>query len=154
VDWAGDSRLPLAVAALVFATLGFAGLTRGEGLTGIVLRLPLIQYLGKISYSFYLWHPLIMALVKHFLLAIRIGEHAGPWSQVVFFCLALPPSLVAAAVSQEHLERRTGAWLHAQLRRRPSLIGLASPGQGQAGAASRAEPLGTETYSGPWRAAD
>ena len=126
VSWAGGMRLPLAGAALVFATLGFTGLVRGKGLSGIVLRRPLAQYLGKISYSFYLWHPLVMALAKRFLLIIRIGEHAGPWSQLAFICLALPPSLVMAAISQKYLERRAGVWLHSQLQLWPSLFGSSS----------------------------
>jgi peptidoglycan/LPS O-acetylase OafA/YrhL len=126
IDWLYDIRLPLACAALAFATLGFSGLVRGEGFTGIVLHQPLVQYLGKISYSFYLWHPLVMSVLKRILLMMRVGEHVGPWSQLVFFCVALPPSLAIAAVSQNVLEKRAGLWLHAQLRRWPSLIGASS----------------------------
>jgi hypothetical protein len=67
-----------------------------------------------------------MALAKRLLLTINIADHAGPFSQLAFFCLALPPTLVIAALSQNYLERRSGKFLHTQLQKYPALIGLPS----------------------------
>ena len=114
-DWVHDARLPLAILAFVAATLGFAGLAAGRGLLGRFLRLPVMQYLGTISYSFYLWHPIVMSGVKREMIASGLARAVGPNAQLVFFLLALPPSLIAAHYSQVLLERGVGARLRRRL---------------------------------------
>ena len=113
-EWVHDARLPLAILAFVAAALGFAGLATGRGLLGRFLRLPIMQYLGTISYSFYLWHPIVMSGVKHEMIVSGLARAVGSSAQMVFFLLALPPSLIAAHYSQLLLERA----LAMRLRRR------------------------------------
>lgn len=114
-EWATDWRLPLAVLAFFAATLGFAGLTTDSGMLGRFLCRPLLQYLGTISYSFYLWHPIVMAGIKHEMLRTGFAAAAGVNAQLVFFILALPPSLFAAHVSQRLLEHALGVRLRRRL---------------------------------------
>ncbi|MDE2581016.1 MAG: acyltransferase [Rhodospirillales bacterium] len=143
-EWTHDMRLPLAVLAFAAATFGLAGLASGRGLFGRFLRLPVMQYLGTISYSFYLWHPIVMAGVKHEMMVTGVVRAVGPGAQAVFFVLALPPSLIVAHYSQIVLERGAGRWLRARLHHpaplvvraqavHPTLTGVAPAG---------AEPLG------------
>ena len=114
-EFAHDIRLPLTILAFTAATLGFAGLVAGRGLLGRFLTLPVMQYLGTISYSFYLWHPIVMAGVKRAMYVSGMVRAVGPGAQLAFFLLALPPSLLVAHYSQLILERGAGRWLRQRL---------------------------------------
>lgn len=119
-DWDAP-RLALAAVALAAATLAFAGIARGHGGLSALLRTPILQYLGTVSYSFYLWHPIVMSGCKAVLARAGAFEAAGLASQLLFFVVALPPSLLVAHVSQVVLERRAGLWLRRRLHHRPPL---------------------------------
>lgn len=121
-EWMHDVRLPLAMLAFAAATLGFAGLVAGRGPLGRFLRLPVMQYLGTISYSFYLWHPIVMSGVKHEMIVSGLVQTIGPWSQAAFFILALPPSLLLAHFSQILLERGAGRWLRNRMHHPQSFV--------------------------------
>ena len=76
-----------------------------------------MQWLGTISYSFYLWHPIVMSIAKQALVRTGLAMAAGTGAQMLLFLLALPPSLAVAVASQRLIERRLGHWLHARLGR-------------------------------------
>jgi peptidoglycan/LPS O-acetylase OafA/YrhL len=114
-EWAHDFRLPLAILAFVAATLAFGGIAAGHGLLGRFLRTPVLQYLGTISYSFYLWHPIVMSGVKIAMIHTGLAAAAGYGAQALFLVLALPPSLLLAHASQRVLERGAGIWLRHRL---------------------------------------
>ena len=127
LDWSTDARLPFALVALAAATLGFAGITRGHGALGHVLRWNPLQYLGTISYSFYLWHPIVMSGAKTALLHAGIPQAAGIWSQTVLLAVTLPPAIAVSHASQRVLERRLTGWLRRRLRHAPSFIAVPPP---------------------------
>lgn len=126
-DWAGDSRLPLALLAFAAATIGFAGLAGGHGVLGSLLRTRLLQWLGTISYSFYLWHPIVMSMAKQALVRTGLAVAAGSGAQLLLFLVALPPSLAVAVASQRLIERRLGHWLHARFGRPVSQLAVDPP---------------------------
>lgn len=109
--WAGDWRLPLAVLAFSLATVSFSGIVNGAGVFGRFLGTSPLQYLGTISYSFYLWHPIVMGMVKMAMLRTGIAALAGHGAQALFFALALLPSLVVSHFSQRVFERSAATWL-------------------------------------------
>ncbi len=83
-----------------------------------VLRWRVLQYLGTISYSFYLWSALVTFPLKR-AIALYQPDPSGSWGAVVLFAaLALPLSLVAAHLSFVWLEERAGQALRRALRRR------------------------------------
>lgn len=128
--WLGDVRGVMALGAVLAAVIGFAGLAAGHGGLGRLLRSPPLLWLGTVSYSLYLWHPLVMSVVKEAMRRLGLVHWAGDWSQVVFLALALPPSLLAAVVSQRVLERGAGMWLRRRLHHRPPLrVAAGVPGQ-------------------------
>ena len=135
--WATDVRLPLALLAFGLATLGFRGLADGQGMLGRVLCRPVPQFMGTISYSFYLWHPIVMSGVKTAMLRLGWAEGAGVGAQALFFVLALPPSIVVSAISQQLLERRLAAALRRRLHHPPP----AQPVPITAADPARAHPL-------------
>jgi peptidoglycan/LPS O-acetylase OafA/YrhL len=109
--WAGDWRFPLAVLAFGLATVAFAGIVKGTGVFGRFLRTGWLQYLGTISYSFYLWHPIVMGGVKMTIIRTGMATSAGHGAQALFFALALPLSLVISHFSQRVFERSATIWL-------------------------------------------
>ena len=115
VEWAGDGRLPLALLGFGAATLGFRGIVAGHGIFGAFLRSRPLQYLGTISYSFYLWHPIVMSGVKTSLLHVHVLQASGVWAQTLFFVAALPPALAVSHLSERLLERRFAAWMRRRL---------------------------------------
>jgi peptidoglycan/LPS O-acetylase OafA/YrhL len=111
IEWAGDWRMPLAIFALIAVTVGFAGIVAEGGGFSRMLRWPALQFMGTISYSFYLWHPIIMAVVKHAMLRSGLVDLAGPASQLLFLLLSLPSALLVGWLSQRVLEQMVGARL-------------------------------------------
>jgi peptidoglycan/LPS O-acetylase OafA/YrhL len=106
-EWVGDWRLPLAVLAFGLATVVFAGIVAGTGVFGRFLSTGTLQYLGTISYSFYLWHPIVMSGIKEAMIRTGIAASAGHGAQALLFALALPPSLIVSHFSQRVFERST-----------------------------------------------
>lgn len=121
-DWAGDRRLPLAIVGFVAATLAFTGIAAGNGLLGRVLVLRPLQYCGTISYSLYLWHPIVMSGVKAAMVRFGVVDASGAAAQLVFLVLAAPPAFVVADISQRVLERGTSLWLRKRLHHRRPLV--------------------------------
>jgi peptidoglycan/LPS O-acetylase OafA/YrhL len=117
LGWVGTWQLPLAVLAFASATAALAGIERGQGWLGAVLRTPLMLWLGTISYSLYLWHPVVLAGIKRAMDRFGLVDMAGPASQLLLLLLALPVALAVSHVSQQVLEVR----LARMLRRRASV---------------------------------
>jgi peptidoglycan/LPS O-acetylase OafA/YrhL len=101
-DWI--SALPLVVLGGVFGTIFLLGASSGNGLLGRMLRWKVMQWLGTISYSFYLWPPLVMAGVKLIMYRTGMVDALGHGSQLFFFLISLPPSLLVATISHRFLE--------------------------------------------------
>lgn len=118
--WMQDRRLPLALLAFGAATLGFAGIAAGHGPLAAVLRGRAFQYLGTISYSFYLWHIIVLAGVIALLRHAGVLDGAGDAAQALIVLFGLPPSLLLAHLSQRTLEARAGVWLRRRLHRNPA----------------------------------
>lgn len=111
-DWI--SAFPFVVLGGVFGTIFLLGMSRGNGLFGRMLRWQVMQWLGTISFSFYLWPPIVMAGVKLIMYRTGMVDALGSGSQLFFLLASLPPSLVIATISHRLLEvKMTG-----QIRRR------------------------------------
>jgi peptidoglycan/LPS O-acetylase OafA/YrhL len=103
------------VAAGLCGTLALAGIAGGRGpIAAPLLASPPLRWLGTVSYSFYLWHPVVMATVKALMLKAGAPAMLGPWSQLVFGVVSLPGALVVALFSQRWLERDLTRWLRRQ----------------------------------------
>jgi len=106
----GDQPIVFVV-GLAGALVMFAGILSGQGLFSRLLGSKPFQFLGTVSYSLYLWHPILMSIIKHVMYLLHIPSHAGPLSQILLFGLTLPCALIVAAVSQNLLEQRVTLWL-------------------------------------------
>lgn len=108
-DWL--KALPLIVAGGLFGTLALVGIHEGRGMLSRLLATRPLLWLGTISYSFYLWHPMVLAVVKRGSAMIGIPERVGQAGQLLLFLVALPMVLVVSWISQRMIEVRFTRWL-------------------------------------------
>ncbi len=99
----------------------FYALTKGQSICDRVLQHRVAQYLGDISYSFYLIHPVVMFPLRLIVTKILIGKLGLPvWLCVAFFGITgLIGTLIAATISYRLLEKRLAKWLKQKLHRLP-----------------------------------
>lgn len=97
----------------------FVALTRGGALFDGLLRNRVSQYLGDISYSFYLIHPVVMFPLRVVMIKIIIGKLGLPvWLGIACFgVFGLIGTLIAATLSYRLLEKGLGRWLKQRLHR-------------------------------------
>ena len=109
--WSLSYHWPLGLAAFASMTLCIAGIAQGRGLfCKFLTNLPM-QWLGTISYSLYLWHLIVLGVIKFGMAKSGITGMAGGGSQIVLLVLGLPISLGVAHLSQLLLEQRFTSWL-------------------------------------------
>jgi peptidoglycan/LPS O-acetylase OafA/YrhL len=70
------------------------------------------QFLGQISYSFYLWHALVMSLVKRPVLALVVPRFGVAWGFALFCALSSSLSIAIAWASWSVFEVRLARFAH------------------------------------------
>lgn len=126
MGYSNDNEAPwMTYLAFVPGVLLFALITRSAPIYKAVLESKPVQFMGTISYSFYLLHPVVTTPLK--ILAAKILSdklHLPPVLIVAIFGLvAFDITVVVAYGSYLVLEKRGTRWVKALLRgERPSLI--------------------------------
>jgi peptidoglycan/LPS O-acetylase OafA/YrhL len=111
-DWI--ATLPLIAIAALFGSAALLGIHSGHGALGAVLRSRPLQWLGTVSYSFYLWHPVVLAMMRAFVLS-HVAPYAGDATRLLTGLAGLPLALAVAAISHALLETRLTRWLRQRL---------------------------------------
>jgi peptidoglycan/LPS O-acetylase OafA/YrhL len=114
-QWLGDVRIFWAVVAYVSGLLFFVTMYHDQGIYGRLMRTRVFQWMGSISYSFYLWHPIVMFATKRFLVNSLLPIIGDGWGQLAFFLLSLPIAMVAAHASYILIERHLTKWVKSRL---------------------------------------
>ena len=100
------AMVPAIIVGGVLGTMALKGIVDGRGPFGVFLRTRPMLWLGTVSYSFYLWHPLVMAGAKQTMKTLGLVAQAGAASQLLFAVIAIGPALAIAHLSQVYLETR------------------------------------------------
>src|SRR5262249_41643227 len=94
LPWAADGRILLALIAFMAGAYLFACIVEGQGLLSRLLDTPFFAFLGAISYSFYLWHPIVIVVVKRLVLGRLANVWPGLAGDLVFVSLSIGGSLL------------------------------------------------------------
>lgn len=97
--------------AFLACTAAINGLAHQRGVVSQVLQMRPLLWLGTISFSLYMWHPLVLGTVKDIMRKLGLPELLGGWAQPVFLLIVLPPCLIIAAASARLLERKVTGFL-------------------------------------------
>lgn len=111
----GDARALWVVVAFLSGWHAFAAIAGGQARDCGLLRSRFFQYLGDISYSFYLVHPIVMFAVKKLVYKWVIPIAGEPLGLVVFAIVAFGLSVLGSQLSHRWLEQRLAGWLRARL---------------------------------------
>lgn len=109
LDMVFDGRWIAAVIALVASLHMFASVCLNASRQSFFLTSRLFQFLGLISYSFYLWHSLIMSVVKRVVIPFVIPPYGSAVGFVVFavasIVIAIPVSWASWAIFEVRLAK-------------------------------------------------
>lgn len=96
LHWLQDGRWVAAAVAFLASLHLFASITLGAARQADFLKGRVFQFLGNISYSFYLWHLIVMAPVKR-MVAAQVTPVMG--SEAAFVVFALTAGVLSLVVS-------------------------------------------------------
>lgn len=109
---AGDPRaLAYFFVGLGCASVGLARIYGGQGRFSRWLCLPVVQWLGSVSYSLYLWQAVVMGIIKGGMYRVHLPDALGPWSQLTFLALSFPATLLVSWLSYRWIEGRLTRWI-------------------------------------------
>ena len=96
LDWVRDGRILPAALALIAAVHMFASITLRATPQFAFLETRAFQFLGKISFSFYLWNATVIWVVKRVVSALIVPQLGATWG---FACLLLGALMGALTLS-------------------------------------------------------
>ena len=123
VDFIRDGRWVAAVVAFVAALHAFAAICLNVSRQTAWLNSRTFQFLGAISYSFYLWHSLVMSFTKRAVNAYLVPEYGVEVGFTVFVVGSLVLALPLSWLSWRLLEVRLAAVLRRMAPQRPVVTG-------------------------------
>jgi peptidoglycan/LPS O-acetylase OafA/YrhL len=110
-EWIRDHRAIGAVIAFLASLHVFACIAFDTSAELAFLKTRVMQFLGNVSYSLYLWHLLIMGVIKRLVATHVIPSHGATVGFAVFFAASLAVTLVVAWASFTLLEVRLVHWV-------------------------------------------
>jgi peptidoglycan/LPS O-acetylase OafA/YrhL len=111
--------LPFILLSGLLGTISLLGISLGHGVLARALSSKMMQRLGTISFSLYLWPPLVMAGIKMFMYRTGTVDFLGPASQIFFLLVTLPPSIAVAALSYNLIELNVTGGIRKRIDKNP-----------------------------------
>lgn len=108
--------------ALPFGFCFFADAVQEVAPISTLLRTGPMQFFGTISYSFYLWHPVVTFPLKSAMARILIGKlgMSPVTAMLVFGVAAFMLTVPVSWISWRILEKEGGRWIRSRFARRPT----------------------------------
>jgi peptidoglycan/LPS O-acetylase OafA/YrhL len=129
MPWMADDGVWMASCVLAYLAgmLFFFSALHDNGWFGRLLRTPVAQYMGTISYSFYLWQACSEYVCKRFLTHVVLPVVGDQWGTTLLLVTTLPLSLGAAHLSYRFIERDLAKWLRQSWKQRQLERGALEP---------------------------
>ena len=109
----------VSVAAIAFGAVAFMSIANERGPLSAILRIRVFQVLGAISYSFYLWHTLVMTATKK--LSFHLVGKLGEWGAIaLFFVTSMALTVLVSWISYRLFEKAMSGWLSKRLKHGPA----------------------------------
>jgi peptidoglycan/LPS O-acetylase OafA/YrhL len=105
VPWLADHRWFTGSLAYLCGMIFFFSALHDNGWFGRMMRTPALQYMGTISYSFYLWHAVAVYGSKMLLMAAVLPRVGDEWGTTLLLMVALPAALGGAHLCYVVVER-------------------------------------------------
>jgi peptidoglycan/LPS O-acetylase OafA/YrhL/glycosyltransferase involved in cell wall biosynthesis len=121
--WIGNGQWLAAMVAFLASLHLFASITLDASRQCAFLKSRAFQFLGTISYSFYLWHALIMSATKRAASVYVVPRYGVPAGFLFFLVSSLALGLLVSWASWSLFEVRLARWL----RKRLAPIPVAAP---------------------------
>lgn len=122
-DYLMDGRWIALVIAFIASLHLFASVTLDASRQTAFLSGRTFQFLGNISYSFYLWHTLVMAFVKRFVTPLIVPEYGVGVAVAVFAIGSLAVSLPVSWLSWKLFEVKLAKLMRGESSRRAEVGG-------------------------------
>lgn len=114
----GENFPAIDILATLPALLFFVSIVNGRCALSKFLRRDFFQYMGTISYSFYLWFGVVTYPIKLLIVKFLLGRFDMIWLVALFAVTAFIASVLVSQASNVLLEVRLGRWLRSLARRR------------------------------------
>ena len=115
LQWGGDWRLALAGVGLCCLLFGFRGLVAGEGHLGRFLTWRVMQFLGTISFSFYLWQNAALGISRRIVRVLIADDPSSLFVMAVFPVLTVVVLVPLAFASHRVIEVGFTRWLRQRI---------------------------------------
>ncbi|UKS25942.1 acyltransferase [Paenibacillus sp. HWE-109] len=99
-----DLQIFSTAASLVLALLLFITIIAEYGLLSTILRLRLIRYLGRISYSLYMWHTMVMFPLKKLMGKISLYISNPSILLLIYAFITITLSIIVSHLSYTYIE--------------------------------------------------
>lgn len=119
-DFIADGRWIAVVVAFMASVHMFASICLDASRQTAFLHSASFQFLGKISYSFYLWHALAMAAVKRIIIPDVVPEYGAAVGVIAFAIVSLAISLPVSWLSWSVFEVRLAKLARRKFASQPS----------------------------------
>lgn len=114
-------REPFNLIPALLSYLFFLSIITEHGLISKFLQINLLKYLGKISYSLYMWHTFIMFPLKKLTPKISLYVNTTSFTFIIYAVLTIALSIIISHLSYKYIEIKLTGYIKQLLIRRKNI---------------------------------
>jgi peptidoglycan/LPS O-acetylase OafA/YrhL len=103
--------------SMILGLLFFSTVANEQGLSSGILRTKVMQYLGNMSYSLYLWHTMVMFPIEKVVLYLKPLINSEPLLFMLYASASIIGSIIVSHFSYKLIEQKFARMIKDKLRR-------------------------------------